>query len=195
MGYITNIRTYFGKRSLKKELLKATRIKRPVNLDKARTIGILYQLSSEAEYHLVSKFTKKLQDQGKRVQVIGMFSYNRMPMYYIPKLAYDLLLPKDTDLFMRPDTEFALKFMEEPFDILIDLSTPDTFPLHYISSLSKASFKVGRMAKDQILPYDLMIDAGTSIESEELINQIIYYSNAFELIANNQNPTSEDGDQ
>jgi hypothetical protein len=170
---------------------RASRRKKPLNLNDAKFIGILYPLNNEQEYDRVSLFTKKLQDQGKKVNVIGLYEYNRIPVYYIPKLAYDLLHPKDLDIFFRPKAPFVSKFIEEEFDILIDLSLPSDFPLYYIASLSKASFKIGRMVEGKEMPYDLMIDAGPDIDSKQLIEQIVHYTNAFELKANHENDSTK----
>ncbi len=139
-------------------------------------------LYSEEEYNRVSSFTKKLQDDGKKVQVLGQYQFNRTPVFYIPKLSYDLLLPKDIDLFFRPSAPFVKQFINEEFDMLLDLSSPDNFSLHYIACLSRASFKLGRKIDDRPLPYDIMIDSGTEIDSQELIAQIIHYTGNQEFI-------------
>lgn len=181
MSFLENIRKYFGKRSLKSELQKVSRVKRPVNLKNADSIGIIYLLSDEEEYNRVTNFTKTLQDQGKKVHVIGLYHYNRIPVFYIPKLSYDLLLPKDVDMFFRPTAAFVSRFLSEPFDMLIDLSSPDNFTLHYIASLSVAGFKIGRKIDDRALPYDIMIDTGPETSSQELIDQIVHYTSNLEF--------------
>lgn len=186
MGFLRNIRIYLGKRYLNKELHKTTRERRPVNLSQASSIGIIYLLSSEEEYNRVSSFTKKLQEQGKKVHVIGLYHYNRVPVFYIPKLSYDLLLPRNIDLLFRPSAPFVTEFVHSEFDILIDLSSPDNFTLHYIASLSRAHFKLGRRIDDRPLPYDLMIDTSSEISSQQLLEQIVYYTNTLNFQTNNQ---------
>lgn len=181
MSFLKKIRIYLGKRSLRNEITKTSRNKQPVNLSNAGSIGIIYLLSSEEEYNRVSLFTKSLQDQGKKVHVIGLYHYNRVPVFYIPKLSYDLLLPKDVDIFFKPSAPFVRQFINEEFDMLIDLSSPDNFTLNYIASLSKAHFKIGRKIDDRPLPYDLMIDTSEEISSQELINQIVHYTSNLEF--------------
>lgn len=175
-----------GKRYLNKELQKITRDRKPVNLTNANSIGIIYLLSSEEEYNRVSSFTKKLQDQGKKVHVIGLYHYNRVPVFYIPKLSYDLLLPRNIDFLYRPSTPFVNEFIQTEFDMLIDLSNPDNFTLHYIATLSRAHFKLGRRIDDRPLPYDLMIDTSTEISSQQLLEQIVYYTNTLNFQTSNQ---------
>lgn len=162
---------------------KSTRVKRPVNLNNAFNIGIIYLLSDEEEYNRVTSFTRKLQEQGKKVHVIGLYHYNRIPVFYIPKLSYDLLLPKDIDMFFRPSAPFVNRFIDDPFDMLIDLSSPDNFTLHYIASLSKAGFKIGRRIDDRALPYDIMIDTSANTPSQELIDLIVHYTSNLEFKA------------
>ncbi len=176
MSFLRKIRIYLGERSLKNDLLKTSRLKKPINLNNATNIGIIYQLTSEEEYNRVSLFTKNLQERGKKVQLIGLYHYNRIPVFYIPKLSYDLLLPKDIDILFRPTAPFVKQFINEEFEMLIDLSNPDNFTLQYIAVLSKAHFKIGRKIDDRTLPYDLMIDTGEEIQSQELIDQIIHYT-------------------
>ncbi len=171
---------------MRKELAKTTRKRIPVNLNNAHNIGIIYLLNSEDDYNRVSSFTRELQEKRKKVQVLGLYQFNRTPVFYIPKLSYDLLLPKDLDIFFRPKANFVKQFMNEEFDVLLDLSSPDNFSLHYIACLSKASFKLGRKIDDRPLPYDIMIDTKSDIDSKELIDQIVHYTDNLEFISENQ---------
>ncbi|KAF0198703.1 MAG: hypothetical protein FD166_1344 [Bacteroidetes bacterium] len=181
MGFITNLRIRLGKRFLNKEAAKLYRRRKAVNLEATREIGILFHMQSEVDYDRVCRFSRELQEVGKRVQVIGFYDYRKLPPYYAQKLAYDIILPGHLDIFYRPKVDFVAKFIEYEFDMLIDLGTSDDFPLHYIATLSKAGFKLGRSSGEGGLPYDLMIETGNLIESDELIRQIVHYTSAFKL--------------
>ncbi len=181
MNIIHRIRIFFGKRTLYKEALKVSRNKKPVNLNNASHIGIIYNLLSEEVYNRVTDFTKQLQDQGKKVFVIGLYNQKRAPLYYIPKLSYDLILKRDIDLFFRPSGDFVRRFIGEEFDLLIDLSHPDDFPLHYIATLSRARFKIGLKPDDRELPYDIMLEITKDLSFAELVNQMDYYSRSMEF--------------
>lgn len=191
MGFLKKIRIYFGQRSLLADSSKVVRNKKPINITNAATIGIIYHLTSEEEYNRVSQFTKKLQEQGKKVQVIGLYNSNRIPVYYIPKLSYDLILSKDIDLFYRPQGKFVTEFIKSDFDMLIDLSSPENFTLYYIAVLSRANFKLGRKIDDKSMPYDIMIDTGPEVKCQELIDQIVHYTNNM----NFDNQKNEDSHQ
>lgn len=181
MGFVTNIRIRLGRRFLSKEVLKVSRKRKAVNLEATREIGILFHMKSEADYDRVSRFSRELQAVGKRVQVIGLYDYRKLPPYYAQKLAYDIILPGHLDVFYRPRVDFVTKFIEYEFDMLIDLSACDDFPLHYIACLSKAGFKLGRFSAGRHQPYDLMIETEEMLESDELIRQLVHYTSTFDL--------------
>lgn len=170
-----------GRRFLKKEAVRLQRKQKAISLEAAREIGILFNMDSEADYDRVCRFTRELNLVGKKVQVIGLYKYRRLPPYYAQKLAYDIILPGDLDLFYRPAASFAAKFIDYEFDILFDLSTPAEFPLYYIASLSKAGFKLGRSSGEESLPYDLMIETDVLIEGDELIRQMVHYTSTIEF--------------
>lgn len=146
----------------------------------AREIGVLYSLTSEMEYSRISRFAQYLQQHGKKVTIIGTYNFRKLPPYYSPKLAYDVIMPNDLDLLLRPDAKFATHFIEQPFDMVINLGSPNDFPLYYLASLSKAGFKLGRKEGIEPWPYDLMIDAHID-DTDELINQIIHYTTSFNM--------------
>ncbi|MCB0410113.1 MAG: hypothetical protein KDD29_07825, partial [Flavobacteriales bacterium] len=66
-------------------------------------------------------------------------------------------------------------FIEKPFSILIDLNTEDCFPLEYISTLSKAKFKVGANGNYRDEECDLTIDISQNKSLDYLIIQIKHY--------------------
>lgn len=181
LGFITNIRIKLGKRLLRKDATRLQRRQKAINLEAAREIGILFHMQSESDYDRVSRFSRELVAVGKKVQVIGLYKYRKLPPYYAQKLSYDLILPGDLDIFYRPGAGFVNKFIEHEFDMLINLGTAVDFPLSYIATLSKARFKLGRSGGEDNLPYDLMIETEEQIESDELIRQLIHYTSAFKF--------------
>ncbi|MCB9015444.1 MAG: hypothetical protein H6541_06565 [Lentimicrobiaceae bacterium] len=181
MKFFTNIRVKLGQRSLKKEVAKSVRVKKAINLEAAREIGILFSMQSEADFDRITRFVNELHAVGKKVQVVGLYHYRKLPPYYAQKLSYDLLLPGDLDFFYRPQAKFAKSFIEHEFDMLIDLSPANDFPLKYMAAMSKASFKLGSSSGEDDLPYDLMIETSGQIESDELIRQLIHYTSVFKF--------------
>jgi hypothetical protein len=62
------------------------------------------------------------------------------------------------------------------FDILIDVNFEKAFPLYYISSLSKASFKVGLFDTEaDSSTFDLMIELKKPVRVEEYLSNVVHY--------------------
>lgn len=181
MRFINKLRISLGKRSLRKEVARIQRSPMAMNLEVAKEIGILFNMHAEADYERVSNFSRDLQHAGKKVQVIGLYKYRKLPPYYAQKLAYDLIMPGNLDIFYRPKAEFVTRFIAQEFDMLIDLGTVSDFPLHYIATKSKAGFKLGRSTGEENLPYDLVIETQEHIESDDFIKQLIHYTSTFKF--------------
>jgi len=179
---IDSIRVRLGRYFLRKQSIRLQRNRAAMNLKQAKEIGILFSMLSEEEYDTVGNFAIELQLQGKKVHVVGFCRSKHAPAYYAPKLAYDLLLYTDIDLFFRPKTRFSEQFIEQPFDLLFDLSNPVDFPLVYMAELSKAGFKIGRGKSETTGPYDLQIESNEELSTKELINQMVHYTGSINFV-------------
>ena len=146
-----------------------------VNLIQARRVGILYMVGDVPDYDKVSEFVSQLQQEHKEVKALGFISSKNLISRFLPKLSYDFFSKKDVNWFYRPIHKTVKDFMEKEFDLLIDLSLADSFPLKYISGLSKAICRVGRFSEDNSPYYDLMIDAKPAITIDDYFYQIKHY--------------------
>jgi hypothetical protein len=159
----------------RKEAIKLIRDKRFVNLEDAKTVGILYTIYNEYSYNKVCEFVKYLQDRRKNVKVVGLANRKLVPHYCIPKLSWDLLTKDDINWYYKPKRPFVADFIKEPYDMLIDLSLEDQYPLQYIAGLSKAKFKVGRAGEENTEYYDMMIETNEKTTIDEFIKHIMHY--------------------
>ena len=75
-----------------------------------------------------------------------------------------------------PKNDYLNKFIDQEMDILIDLSRDDNFVVDYLTSLSKAKFKIGQFNDDQQNRFDFMLKAKKEISFESFIDQILHYS-------------------
>lgn len=146
-----------------------------INLSDAKTVGILFEFSNEDDYKVVTDFIKQLQDEGKRVRSIAFFQGKKTPHYFVQKLMSDLITPKQTNWYGKPTADFTEDYIQEKFDILIDLSLRNNFPLQYISGLSNANLKVGLFGETNSHYYDVMLDPIPDTQISEFINQIKHY--------------------
>ena len=79
-------------------------------------------------------------------------------------------------MFYVPVSSEAEKFINTMFDILIDINFEKVFPIHFISSLSKASFKVGLFDKEtNNSTFDLMMELKKPVHVEDYLANVIRY--------------------
>lgn len=154
---------------------ESNRKQKQINLDKARTVALLYYLPNEATYIAVESIISRLIDLNLRVRVVCYSDLKIIPYYFIPKISQDIITVKDIDWRYQPKKPFVKEFINTEFDILIDLSLNDHLPLLYCSALSQAGLKVGRFQEDHELFYDLMIHAGPDETIDSFSKQVIHY--------------------
>ena len=162
MGIIQNIKTFAGNYALSQQVKLVRRNKMFLNLEEAKTIGIVFDATDNESFELVKKYISYLKDLKKRVKGIGFFNSKTTPPMAYSKLEYDFFCQKDLAWNYIPNSIYVKNFIEDQYDILIDLNLKDLFPLKYISSLSCAKFKVGKSSKWNSSIFDLMLDIDAS---------------------------------
>jgi hypothetical protein len=170
-----NIRIKIGQYYFKKEKSGEDRQCKMTNLQDAKRIGILYTLEDVPDYDRVSEFVTQLQGNHKEVKALGFVQNKNLIQRFLPKISYDFFSKRDLTWFYKPIHAQVKDFIEKEFDLLIDLSLNDSFPLKYISGLSNALLRVGRFSEENTAYYDLMIDMKPTMTSEEYLGQIQHY--------------------
>lgn len=173
------IKLQLASRVFQKKRKEVSRTKKMCGLLSAKHIGVLFDASLEHNYTVVSEFIKILQENKVKFKVLGYVGYKLIPHYCIPKLSFDYFTLKELNWMGIPFGSRVSDFIAEDFDMLIDLTTEDFFPMQYISGLSKAKFKVGRAGKNNSDFYDFMIDVPAGISIEEYMDLVINYVNIF----------------
>ena len=169
------LRIRIGQYYYKRDQARFERQTTMTNLKDARRIGILYTLNEVPDYERISEFVTKLQGEQKEVKALGFVRNKNLVERFLPKLSYDFFTNRDLTWFYKPIHNTVRDFMEKEFDLLIDLSLQDTFPLKYISGISKALCRVGKFSELNTDYYDLMIDLKPSMTSEEYIGTVQHY--------------------
>jgi len=168
-------RQSIGRIFLKKEMREMSRNLRFYNLDMAETIGVVYAYKNEEEFRLIEQLINQLHDEKKRVKVIVYIKDVKMLEYIPQRLTVDYITPVNLDLFFRPVSSYASDFIKSKFNILLDLNYGQFFPLSYIVSLSKASYKVGIFHEDNKNSLDMMIKMNPEKGLIYMIREIIRY--------------------
>ncbi|MBK9982319.1 MAG: hypothetical protein IPP15_07825 [Saprospiraceae bacterium] len=167
------IRTYFFERAKKKRLKASSGTPVAFHLDRKNHYGLLTDATSADDRTIVNSFAEDLRKKGNRVKILGFFN-GKMETISTP---FDIITTNDLNKVSQvPKTEMAEDFMSQAFDVLINLSIKENHrPLDFISSVSKASFRIGPWyAQQQTNPYDLCIDAGNSATLKEWISELMH---------------------
>ena len=175
MKLFNKFRLFFGNYDYRRRASRLNRIKKTVNLDDAQRIGLLYLVHDERSYEKIINFIKDLQNKGKAVVALGFVMSKDVPAYFSSSNSYSFFTLKDLNWYYKPGNTFINNFLKEKFDVVINLSLEDTFPLQYIAGLSNAKLKVGKFGKDNSRYYDLMIETETVKELGDFIEQITHY--------------------
>jgi len=157
-----------------REMLKTQRHRKPTNLIAAKSVGLLFKISAEEDYHAVKAYVKTLQNQGKAVKVLGFTMQKEVPHYCEPKLYYDFFSSRQVNWYGKPK-KLVKGFITQDFDMLISLVKEKIPALQYIAGLSRAGFKAGAYSEENRHIYDMMIqvDEGTSLP--EYIEHLSHY--------------------
>jgi hypothetical protein len=180
------IRRKIGLYYLRKEQPRIDPGHKMVNLPEARHIGVIYTLDGIPDYDKVSQFVTSLQQDHKEVKALGFVKSKALIERFLPKLSYDFFSRRDLTWFYKPIHDTVKDFIARDFDLLINLSVEDTFPLKYISAMSHAFCRVGRYSEENIPYYDLMIDLKPAMTVDDYFIQIRHY---LTIIKTNENHT------
>lgn len=158
MSFIHNIKNSFGSYFLKQEAKRLYRKKMFVNMQEVITIGIVFDATDQEDFNLVKKYITYLREMKKKVKAIGFFNQKEIPPMTYSKLEYDFFSAKELNWHNFPTSIYVKNFLEDEFDVLLDLNIYNHLPLKYISTLSKAKFKVGKKSDENNSTFDLMIE-------------------------------------
>jgi hypothetical protein len=176
MEMFKNIRLNMGKTILRKKMGRMKRTRFKGNISSAKTIGLVWDATNPDDLTYLSQFYQKMTERNIDVKILGYFPGKDLPDK-LPAIRYLTCLKKeDINITYRPVSNEANAFIKTRFDILIDASFKDIFPLRYISYLSLAGFKVGIFDNGiENPPYDLMMEFHKTTDINAYLTQVIYY--------------------
>ena len=143
-------------------------------LKDSKNIGILWNPVDEGSIETYEYLRKALQT--KAIKPTGLaFVGSGRELETLKTITHSgFLLKKNIRWFGRPKNSSGIQFIQEPFDILIDISAFKTIALRYIVVHSWATFKVGWEGSEPNY-YDLNIDITEKPQCRYLMEQIIHY--------------------
>lgn len=175
MSAIKNIQEKLGKTRLKRKLKSFNRNVKAFNIEKASSIGVVYDATNRTHADTVKKFIQYLKEERKEVYSLGYINSKDLSETVTSTLNYRFFDNNNLSKAMIPQGVAVDEFINQPFSILIDLNVKESFPIEYISSLSPAKFKVGLKGEYRSVVCDLVIDVENNRDIDYLIIQIKKY--------------------
>ena len=172
---LESFRRSIGAYFLRRDVAMVSRMPEMINIDRAKRVGIIYELNGVQDYNHVLEFVSSLQHDKKEVKALGFVTHQNLTERFLPKLSYDFFSSADLNWYYKPVSLRVKNFQREKFDLLIDLSLHDNLSLFYIVALSTARCRVGRFSEQSTAYHDLMIKTQPLSSLRELISQIKHY--------------------
>ena len=157
MNWMDQIKAYMRRRVLVNKLKHQSRNPVICNINTAQRIGIIYNATEFVSFEIIRNLVKDLTQESRKITVLGYVDSKKLIDHYLYRKGFDFFSRNDLNWFARPVSSVVDRFIAEPFDILINLSLEDYYPIRYISALSPASFKAGIYSPDEMY-LDFMID-------------------------------------
>jgi hypothetical protein len=173
---VRNFKLRSGKRILNSKLRHFKRHRETHNFETAKTAGILFTPSDQISFEQIKHFIGFLSHYKLQIFVLGFIDAKIIPESFLFWKGINLFSRKDLSWSMIPKTQVVTDFVEKPFDLLLDLSLTDSFPVEYITRLSKSKFKVGRLTHNHT-GFDLMFELDDKNELDIYLEHIKNYLN------------------
>lgn len=141
--------------------------------DRKNSFGLLFDASNPDDRNVVIGYAEQLRREGHRVRMLGFVDGKADGL----SISFDVFTSADLARFSKiPKSALAEAFMDQPFDVLINMSIKTNHrPLEYISSVAKAAFRIGPWYADQQNnPYDLCVDAGSTASLKTWIHELMH---------------------
>jgi len=154
---------------LQQEIKNSIRQTTVVPFSNAKSIGILYDATLDNDYELIKNYVKELRAQSKDVLALGFFNNKELPGTRYMKLGLDFFTRKSLNWKLKPNHHIVNNF--------INKSLEKSIPLRYVSSMTKARFKIGKYDFQNSGIFDFMIKTEEKPTLRQMINQVNHYLN------------------
>jgi len=176
MKLMDNFKTLVGEKILTSHLKNHNRVRAVCNVKDAKHIGIIYNATEFISFEIIKKLVKDLSTDSKKISVLGYVDSKKLIDNYLYRKGFDFFSKNELNWYFKPISSNVEQFMKEPFDLLINLSLEDHFPIRYITALSPATFKTGMYTPHETA-LDLMIDIEKEKQTMRSLKREIVYVN------------------
>lgn len=146
-----------------------------VPFEEVKKIGLLFGIVSKEEFGMIQDLSQYLISKGKEVISIGYYPGKDLPDYCIAAKSGYCFNQRDVSFLEFPKTDFLRKYIQIPFDLLINLCQDDHLPLKYTATLSRAKIKMGITRGNDQGCYDITIQPEKKLSLDKAIENVFHY--------------------
>lgn len=173
MQLIRKLREDFARKKIRTLAAKRPTQHRPVSLDRAERIGVLYVCDSKYGA-CVPALLDQLPFRGKKLQVL---KYRAVKPSRNTPPEPSAFSEREVSWWLKPSGKAVDDFLSEEYDILIDLSDQDHYPLLYIMASATSGLNVSRYSELKKDVADLLIRLEGEEDAAALMKHIRHYLN------------------
>jgi hypothetical protein len=162
----------YGNMQLKKLLKRRHHKPVTISWQDVKHLGILYHCQSKNDFEEIKKFVESLPDD-MTVSTLGYSDIKEPEDYQIQPEPYRFFCRADLNWYEKPVSDGVRKFIQTPFDLLVNLNQNPVLPLDYVLAQSHARLIAGTKSKTQ--EHDIMIDTDPAASKSFVLEQIVRY--------------------
>ena len=132
-----------------------------ISYKQALNVGVIFTVEDKQKHEAIKEFVKKLETDGKKVQVIEFLPDDRDNFEF----KFDFFSQKDLTFWGKVTADNALRFSDAPFDFLFYIDISPNPLILYLLARGKARCRVGRSWSEGRNYFEFMIESINSNQS------------------------------
>ncbi len=142
MKFVGDIKDKAGIVALNKELKSFKRESSIQNFESAVTAGFIFDADDREKYQQAKDFIAFTEKKEIRIFGVGYTAKSDQIAYFPYKNGVGYFGLDEINWYGKPTNPVVDDFLKRRYDLLLDLTQSDLFPVHYIFALSSAKFKI-----------------------------------------------------
>ena len=171
----------FRQKQLLKQQAMLERSKQLHNIESCKNIALMFDVTDEASWKVINKFSTEMKKMGKDVLILGRKKAKTLD-FVITSTNVIVCELEDFDFWGVPKNYPIGNFFNRHYDVLIDTTENPDFYSYYVALHTLADFKIARDKDDNEKYFDFLIN----IDDEEFstlsfLKQTLHYLDLINL--------------
>lgn len=138
--------------------------------EKMKSIAIVFESGKQDK--LIFDFAKKMEEEGKQVQLLGFVNLKRKEIQAPP--TFNHFTKDEVNWIGKPKSEEIGSFLNGTYEVFITLNERAESPIQFITVAAKSDFIIG-LRNDTVARLDLQVGTGSNHDYKEVFKEAEYY--------------------